>query len=402
MQSAARGALSVPPGEMIEILVYLATNNKILGHQAQLTLAGWEESSARTAAADPNTAKEVLDYWLAPENLRPALLPALIENPAVSENALSSLASSGSRETAQVLLKSERVKRSRILMIALNSNPNLTEVPGVVGEQALPAVGAPAMANAAATPAITQSAAAAAPASAEPLPAEPQPVGADEEVVTTFLHEHASEIAAEGSKAFQLTADPLEELVHTTKEAPAEAEAAAAAAAAGTSPADSTAATVRHAPIKKKSFLGAGHEKGSALQKIAQLDVKGRIQLAMKGDKEERSLLIRDGTKVVALAVLESPKVTDSEVEKFASQKNVLEAVLRGITMKRRFMKQYPIIRNLAFNPRVPIDVTLGLLKHLLIQDLRNLSGNKEVSETVRKLALKMFKQKVDTASQRK
>jgi len=122
----------------------------------------------------------------------------------------------------------------------------------------------------------------------------------------------------------------------------------------------------------------------------------------MKGDREERSLLIRDGTKVVAVAVLESPKLTDSEVEKFASQKNVLEAVLRAISMKRKFMKQYPVIRNLAFNPRAPIDVSLGIMKHLLIKDLRNLAGNKEVSDTVRKLALKMFKQKVDVATQRK
>ncbi len=142
--------------------------------------------------------------------------------------------------------------------------------------------------------------------------------------------------------------------------------------------------------------MSAEEQRGSALQKIAKLDTKGRILLAMKGTKEERSLLVRDGTKIVALAVLESPKVTDSEVEKFATQKNVLEAVLREIAMKRRFIKQYPIIRNLTFNPRTPIDVSLGLLKNLLIQDLRSLSGNKEVSETVRKLATKMFRQKLD------
>jgi hypothetical protein len=94
--------------------------------------------------------------------------------------------------------------------------------------------------------------------------------------------------------------------------------------------------------------------------------------------------------------VLESPKVADSEVEKFAGQKNVLESVLRAIPMKRRFLKQYPVIRALTSNPRTPIDVSLGLIKHLLTQDLRHLSGNKEVSDTVRKLALKMFKQKLD------
>jgi len=135
-------------------------------------------------------------------------------------------------------------------------------------------------------------------------------------------------------------------------------------------------------------------ERGSALQKISKLDIKGRIQLAMKGTKEERSLLVRDGTKIVALAVLESPKISDGEVEKFATQKNVLEAVLRSIPMKRRFAKNYAVVRNLVFNPRTPLDVSLGLMKNMLTADLKNLAGNKEVSETIRKLALRMFKQK--------
>ena len=117
----------------------------------------------------------------------------------------------------------------------------------------------------------------------------------------------------------------------------------------------------------KKTSLGPGEQRGSALQKISKLDIKGRIQLAMKGTKEERSLLIRDGTKIVALAVLESPKVSDGEVEKFAGQKNVLEAVLRGIPMKRRFAKNYSIIRALVFNPRTPLDLSLGLMKNMLL-----------------------------------
>ncbi len=117
----------------------------------------------------------------------------------------------------------------------------------------------------------------------------------------------------------------------------------------------------------------------------------------MKGNKEERSILVRDGTKVVALAVLESPKITESEVERYANQKNVLEALLRGIPMKRRFMKHYGIVRNLVSNPRTPLDVSLALMKHLLTNDLKNLSANKEVSDTVRKLATKMYKQKKDS-----
>ncbi len=139
----------------------------------------------------------------------------------------------------------------------------------------------------------------------------------------------------------------------------------------------------------------------NTVQKINHLDVKGRIQLALKGNKEERSLLIRDGTKVVALAVLEAPKLSDGEVEKFASQKNVLQAVLRQIPLKRRFAKNYIVVRNLVANPRTPLDLGLTLMKNLLTQDLKNLSANKEIAETIRKLALKMYKQKLETANKK-
>jgi len=79
----------------------------------------------------------------------------------------------------------------------------------------------------------------------------------------------------------------------------------------------------------------------------------------------------------------------------------VLEAVLRQIPLKRRFMKNYIVVRNLVANPRTPLDLGLGLMKHLLMADLKNLSSNKEVSETVRNLASKMYKQKLDTTKKK-
>src|SRR6266540_3609110 len=84
MMSAARGALHVPPAEMLEILIYLAEHNKIHGEQARITLAGWDETSSKQLAADPDTPKEVLSYWTSPKNIRPALFGLLLENPSVS------------------------------------------------------------------------------------------------------------------------------------------------------------------------------------------------------------------------------------------------------------------------------------------------------------------------------
>ena len=78
----------------------------------------------------------------------------------------------------------------------------------------------------------------------------------------------------------------------------------------------------------------------------------------------------------------------------FAAMKNVQESVLRGIAGKRKFMKLYPVLRALTSNPRCPLDVGLPLMKSLLVQDLRNLSMNKNVSDTLRKLAFKLHKEK--------
>jgi hypothetical protein len=399
MQTAARGALAVPPQEMIEILVYLATQTKIFAERARLTLAGWDEAASRVAAADPRTPKELLAYLITPGNLRPTLLPSLLENPAVSEQSLAELCAAASRYMLETLVKSARVNQSKTILSALNSNPNLnpnqssaiaeklaTLAPSVVKEsETLPT-----------PPHATAEIAQLTPPN-QPASSETSTDEVPDEATVTYLTEHASEISVEGDKPFQPVGG-IDELhsAATALPEPAPVEAKTEAVASGS---QGAAAAVKKAPSPvKKAFLSPEEQRGSALQKISKLGITGRIQLAMKGSKEERSLLIRDGTKIVALAVLDSPKLTDGEVEKFANQKNVLEAVLRAITLKRRFMKQYAVVRNLCNNPRTPIDVSLGLIKHLMAADLKNLSGNKEVSDTVRKMAIRMFRQKSETS----
>src|SRR5216684_6174787 len=125
MQFAAKGALSVPPDENIEILVYLARHNKIFGDLARITLAGWDEKASLAAASDPKTSREVLDYLVAPENLRPKLLPALLENPSVAESELAKFAISASTESIAAMLQSPRIRASAGVLNVLRSNPYL-------------------------------------------------------------------------------------------------------------------------------------------------------------------------------------------------------------------------------------------------------------------------------------
>ena len=398
MQSAAKGSLSVPPREMIEILVYLAVHNKVFSEQAQLTLAGWDEAASRAVAGDAATPKEVLDYLISPKNLRPALLPALLANPSVAEESLLEIAPVGGRDVVEMMLNSDRVNRSETILNALLLNPHLS---GIQSENIRKKIEP---AAAVAVPEVAAPAAEPAPDDAAVSPDEIFQAGSEDEVsegetvldegVLAYLAEHANEIATTAENPYQPIGGIPEEFSE------ADEPLAAQAAATSASSASSAGAAAKKAP-SKKTHLSPQEERGSALQKIAKLDIKGRIQLAMKGSKEERSLLIRDGTKIVALAVLESPKISDGEVERFATQKNVLESVLRGIPMKRRFAKNYAVIRNLVFNPRTPLDLSLSLMKNLLVGDLRNLSNNKEISDTVRKLATKMFKQKMDSNTKR-
>lgn len=383
VQSAAKGSLSIPAHETIEILVYLAQNNPVLGERARLTLAGWDVKDLRAAAGNPKTPEEVLGYLVSPANVRTDVLPALLENPAVSEEWLSKLAESAAQDVAEIMLGSERVSNSTRAMDALSANPHFAQTPAEKAAASAPGNAAEAEDDSTTADAAVEEVLVSAP----PVEGSEEPDTVFDEEFNSYLTEHAQEIASEAEKAFQ----PIGGF-HQGLEMPAEEPLAEAAAASS-----ETSAKPRRV-VARKEHLSAEEGRGSALQKISKLDVKGRIQLAMKGNKEDRSILVRDGTKVVALAVLESPKVTDSEVEKFATQKNVLEALLRGISMKRRFAKHYGIMRNLVFNPRTPLDVSLGLMKNLLVGDLKNLSGNKEVSETIRKSALRMHRQKKEAS----
>ena len=360
LRSAAKGALSVPPAEMIEILVLL-TKNAVFAEQARMTLASWDEAACVAAASDPHTAREVLDYMLEPGNRRPKVYAALLENPSVPEARLAEIAAGANRELIEQMLTSPRVGKSRPVLQSLGGNRELRD-PEKARIQMLLAS----------------------------LPAEPQPArkqasdtdsdAADEEV-RAFLAEHAAEIAADEGKPFHVIGG-IEET-----EIPPEAPVAVAAPAAG----HAAAVAPAQEPEKKAK---------SVLQKIAALTVGERVQLAMKGNKDERFLLIRDGARVVPQAVLESPKLTDTEAEMFAGMKNVQEVVFRGLSSKRKFVKNYRVQRNLAFNPKVPIDLALGLINNLLLSDLKSLSINKEVPDTVRKAALRLFVQKSDTRKQ--
>src|SRR5215467_5790022 len=122
MMSASRGALHLAPVETLQILVYIADHNKIYGEQARLTLAAWDDMTAKAVAAEPDTPKEILEYWLQPKNIRPSLFPILIENPTVLVTTLAQLATALKGELLDVMIASPRVRASQQLLQELSGN----------------------------------------------------------------------------------------------------------------------------------------------------------------------------------------------------------------------------------------------------------------------------------------
>ena len=127
----------------------------------------------------------------------------------------------------------------------------------------------------------------------------------------------------------------------------------------------------------------------SAMQRLSKLSVPQKMSRATKGTREERAILIRDPNKLIAVAVLSSPKLTDSEVEAIAKMSSVSEEILRIISVNRNWMKNYVVASALARNPKTPLAVSMNLLNRLNEKDLKTLSTNRNVPEVLRTSARK-------------
>ncbi|RPI36662.1 MAG: hypothetical protein EHM54_05145 [Nitrospiraceae bacterium] len=127
------------------------------------------------------------------------------------------------------------------------------------------------------------------------------------------------------------------------------------------------------------------------LQKVQSLSVGERLQLAMKGGREIRSILVKDTNKEVMLSVLDNQKITESEVEMIARSRSVPEEALRRIVKNREWLKNYAIAYALVTNPKTPPGIAITLITGLKIKDLVILEKNKNVPELVRSGAKRLL-----------
>jgi hypothetical protein len=141
-------------------------------------------------------------------------------------------------------------------------------------------------------------------------------------------------------------------------------------------------------PVAGEAADGEGDRSGAA-QRLSLLNVADKMKAAMKGTKEERAILVRDPNKLVSVAVLSSPKLTESEVEQFAKMANVSEEVLRIIGMNRAWIKNYGVIAALTRNPKTPLAVSMRFVQRLTERDLKMAALDRNLQEPLKQIVKK-------------
>ena len=132
----------------------------------------------------------------------------------------------------------------------------------------------------------------------------------------------------------------------------------------------------------------------SLTQRVMRLRTNQKIMLAIKGGKEERTLLIRESNRLIQVNVIRNPRIGEGEVAYISQMRTVKEEVLRTISMNREWMKKYIITKNLVMNPRTPVPISMNQIKRLIEADLKLMQKDKNIPEILRREAKRLVENK--------
>ncbi|HEX8560173.1 MAG TPA: hypothetical protein VF668_18900 [Pyrinomonadaceae bacterium] len=369
--AAARGLLPVPQDVMMELLVALRTDaDEAVARAAEETLAGQETEALLGVAAAAETSAAVLSYLAARPGLARQVQESVALNAATPDEAVAALA----RATGEggvldlIAVNQQRLIRAPAIIDAVLANPARTaDAERRVRETRREFFEKERGARQVAEEMRARGMGAAAEffETAETF-ASGDSLGLDDALLIA-AHIEVWDVDVDDS---WLPSERFEELLDETFE--------------------QRQAAAERLVAELSADGGAAPERIALVRRIMLMKVKDRIKLGMKGDREARSILIRDPNKVVAQAVINNPRITDQEVEAIAAMRTVADEVLRLIAMNRGWARQYPIIHNLARNPRTPLPTSMGILTRLHTKDLKTLGQNRNVSDAVRRQALRL------------
>lgn len=132
-------------------------------------------------------------------------------------------------------------------------------------------------------------------------------------------------------------------------------------------------------------------EQLSKYQQLFDMPVAEKIRMALTGDKEWRTLLIREANKMVSSAVLKNPRITEGEVLAVAKNRSASDELIRIILLNRDWIKNYEMKKALVNHPRTPLQKAMRFMTFLGEKDIRELAKSRNVSQAIVNNAQRML-----------
>jgi hypothetical protein len=345
---AARGLVPLPkPIELVAVLYQVAVSEPALAAAALATADGVPESVMAAALADPGADPRVLDWLVARATRTPALFDALALNPATADATIADLAARADARGVDLIAGNEvRLVRFPDIVGALFNNPQarMSTVDRAV-ETA---------------------------------------VRAGVKVAGVAAWDELAKLVAGGNTA--------------AREAGAITEAdgafVRALAVVGEVADSAVVARTTEEGIEITEAEDGKPVVGSEKVPIGQLSIPAKIRLAALGNAFARSILIRDPMKLVALATIKSPGVSELEAAKYAGSHSLDNEVIRYIATRRDWTRLYGIKKSLVLNPKTPITESSKLLVHLRANDIQLVSKSRGIPSAVVAQARKLIVQR--------
>jgi hypothetical protein len=345
---ASRGLVPLPPAEQISVLYQLAIDkDQTLQMAARATVIGLPEKVLAGALADANVDARVLDLFAMLVGSKAAAFEALVANAATADQTIAALAQHATMpQLERIAANEQRLLRHPEIIAAMytNKQARMSTIDRIVELAVRNNVRVPGLA-------VWDEIARA----LQGGPPPPSP-----EMDAAFAA--AAEVSAlDDSAITQGDAEQVEQVI---------AESPDGAAAPEELPPE-----VKNLPLDK-------------------LSVPAKIRLCLLGNGFQRAVLVSDPLKMVALAAIKSPAVTEFEAARYASNSSLAEDVIRYIAGKREWTKLYGTKVALCRNPKTPVPEAMRLMPFLREKDLVNLTKSKGIASAVAAQARKLLMQR--------
>lgn len=375
--AAARGILPLPQTDLVEALVILAkSEDKELSETAGNTLKSQDENQLKTVISSAETAPHVLDYFATRGNFSQEICEAVIANPNTpGDSIIEFVRNTSNGELLEVLTFNQQLLiKNPAIIDAVIANPHRTaeadrRAAEIKREFFEKERGAQQIANELKAQGKT--------AAAEFIESAEFAAEDNVDIDNALFLAGLIEVSDSEVDDSWLLLEYVEEIYEETDEQ----RQAAISKILG--------------ELKAENDGEIAGERISMISQIMSMNIKDRVKMAMKGNREARMILIRDPNKIVAQAVIQNPKITEQEVESVAKMRTVPEDVLRQIAINRKWARNYVIFHNLALNPRTPVGNAMNILPRLQLRDLISMTKNRNVPDAIRKHAQRLSNARV-------